>query len=146
MRLIGKWAIIITALICLTVFDCLAYPLNDMWVVGELYQNWKQAFTFLILAWSILVGLATHSPTCMAAFLLLAWSGAEDILFFLFMGWPLPARWPWLDDAILIWPKPVSLNSLIISTILWGMIAMLLTYLEHLEKAKREDALWDHFW
>ena len=131
MRLVARWAVIITSLICLTVFDCLAYPLNDAWVVGELYQNWKQAFTFLTIFISMLVGLATHSPACMAAFLLLAWSGLEDLLFFLLMGWDLPGRWPWLDDAILIWPKPVTLDSILISSTLWAIISMLLTSLEN---------------
>jgi len=147
-QVLKKLLILFFAFLMLTAFDVLAWPLNDVKRVGsELYAKWRVAFSFLIIAFAVLVGIANRSIASFVSFLLLSCSGAEDLVFFLIMGWPLPSHLPWLDDALLVWPKPVRPVSCWFGLAWASSVAIVLHVLEALwRRRRREDALWEHFW
>jgi hypothetical protein len=69
--------------------------------------------------WAIWYGLALYT---------LAYSGLEDVLYYILDSRPIPNLLPWLDENRLILFKPVTHGGLLASSALWlsGWVAVLL--------------------
>ncbi len=93
---------------------------------GTYQWGWFQSlFGFIILGTLVCFPNIRRMILFPVSLTLLAFSGAEDILYYLLDGKPVPHFLPWLNNNFLI-IRPVTSHTVYISAVFWLAIVLLL--------------------
>jgi hypothetical protein len=100
------------------------FETNELWDlgIGVYHKGWLQVlFGFMILGTLLFYPSLRRMITFPLSVAILAFSGAEDILYYWLDGRAIPAELPWLNSNPLIL-KPVTDERLLISAGFWLLV------------------------
>lgn len=97
--------------------------------VGVYHWGWLQGlFGFMALGVILCYPSLRHMITFPISLAILAFSGLEDVLYYVMDGKSVPATLPWLNSNPLIF-KPVTINNLVGSVLFWVVFVIALDIL-----------------
>lgn len=120
------------------------FEANELWElgIGTYHWGWLQAlFGFMILGALLFYPNLRRMITFPISLAVLAFSGAEDILYYWLDRRPIPAHLPWLNSNPLIL-KPVTSENLVISAVSWLFVILLVDVVGGALEARLKDRAW----
>lgn len=105
---------------------------NELWDIGigTYHLGWQAVLIgLMVLGAFLLLPNIVHAASYAASLFILAHSGLEDILYYVLDGRVIPERLPWLDQAPLIFYKPVTNISLCLSALTWIVLICVFWFL-----------------
>lgn len=115
---------------------------NELWNYGSQYQaGWMNMLlgviaVGMVLLWDNYEGAIFYALSLYT----LAFSGLEDILYYVLDGRAIPSVLPWLEENRLVLFHPVTSVSLIASAVVWVMVWIILGVLVNYSTGRRTRA------
>jgi hypothetical protein len=120
--------VLIVSLIALVAYTAIDISSGPIWMKNGVYD--QAAYDAYFVVWQValagyllLVAYFYRTLWVPLAVFAMTLNGTEDFLYYVLQGQGLPPTLPWLNGALLVFPKPATSSSVVLGAV-WGAVLL----------------------